>query len=115
MFEKDMRISYLLDLYGALLDERERLIMTSYYEDDLSLSEIADGENISRQGVRHIIKKNEEQLDFFESGLHLSEHYARLDTLCKELSELAASLELAGDSDKKTAESIRLILKKYTN
>ena len=44
MFEKNMNVAYLLDFYGDLLDERTKGIMTAYYEDDLSLAEIADGE-----------------------------------------------------------------------
>ena len=59
MFEKNMRLAYLLDVYGDALDERTYNIMQAYYNDDLSLAEIADGENMSRQGVRHVIKKCE--------------------------------------------------------
>ena len=79
MFEKNMRIAYLLDIYGEVLDDHAKSIMTAYYEDDLSLSEIAADENISRQGVRHIIKKAEEEIDFLESRLKLSELYSRLE------------------------------------
>ena len=57
MFQKDMKKAYLLDFYGEVLDEHTRSILRAYYEDDLSLSEIAEDEGISRQGVRHIIKK----------------------------------------------------------
>ena len=59
MFEKNMKISYLLDIYGSLLDEHIAGVMKSYYDDDLSLAEIASEEGISRQGVRHLIKKGE--------------------------------------------------------
>ncbi len=72
MFSKDMKLGYLLTFYRDLLDERACGIMTSYYEDDLSLSEIAEGVGISRQGVRHIIKRAEEQLLFFEDKLHFA-------------------------------------------
>ena len=99
MFEKNMRYAFLLDLYGSVLDEHSHAIMTAYYEDDLSLAEIAEGENISRQGVRHIIKKSEEHLDFLEEKLSLAEHYSVLDEYFLELSKLTAELKESGSEE----------------
>ena len=102
MFEKDMKKAYLLDFYGEVLDEHTRTIMRAYYEDDLSLAEIAEDDGISRQGVRHLIKKGEEQLDFFEGKLKLSEKDAELLEICKTLKviseRLAASEDFSADS-----------------
>ena len=78
MFEKNLKLAYLLDFYGEVLDEHTGNVMKAYYDDDLSLSEIAEGLGISRQGVRHIIKKGEEQLTFLEERLGLAEHYEEL-------------------------------------
>ena len=112
MFEKNMRYAFLLDAYGAVLDEHAKTIMTAYYEDDLSLAEIAEDEDISRQGVRHIIKKSEEQLDFLEARLKLSEHYSILDELYKELSDIADKLALSADNDVKAySEKINTLIK----
>ena len=44
MFEKDMRFAYLADFYGELLDEHTRAVIMAYYDDDLSLAEIAEDE-----------------------------------------------------------------------
>ncbi len=74
MFEKNMRLSYLLDFYGEVLDRHTQEIMRAYYNDDLSLAEIAEGESISRQGIHHIVKKGEEQLLFLEERLSLAAH-----------------------------------------
>ena len=41
MFEKNLKLAYLLDFYGDVLDEHTRSVMKAYYDDDLSLSEIA--------------------------------------------------------------------------
>ena len=71
MFQKDWRIGLLLDFYGEALGEHARTVLTLYYDNDLSLAEIAEGEGISRQGIRHIIKKGEEQLFFLEEKLGL--------------------------------------------
>ena len=98
MFEKNMRIAYLLDVYSEVLDEHTKSIMKAYYEDDLSLSEIALDENISRQGVRHVIKKGEEQLDFLDEKLKLSKLYLKIEEHIEELSEI--SFELLKSDDK---------------
>ena len=62
MFEKNLGMSFLLDFYGQMLTERKRTVMNMYYNEDLSLSEIADEIGISRQGVRELIKKSEAEL-----------------------------------------------------
>ena len=59
---KDLNFSYLLDVYGGMLTEKQREMLDFYYNDDLSLSEIAANECISRQGVRDSIKRGEESL-----------------------------------------------------
>ena len=55
--EKNLNVSILLDFYGAMLTEKQREAVEYYYNDDLSLSEIADNQGISRQGVRDAIKR----------------------------------------------------------
>ena len=66
MFTKDMNIGFLLDFYGDILTERRRDALDFYYNNDMSLSEIAEEMGISRQGVRDLIKKAEEELFFYE-------------------------------------------------
>ena len=93
MFEKNMRIAYLLDFYQDALDEHTGGIMRAYYNDDLSLSEIAADVGISRQGIRHLIKKGEDQLEFFESRLGLAKRHGELITAVDQLTELKTRLE----------------------
>ncbi len=107
MFEKNMRLAYLLDFYGDALDERTGSILRSYYEDDLSLAEIAAGESISRQGVRHIIKKGEEGLEFLEEKLGLAAHHAELASLTKKLEDVKKLLK--SENDAKFNESIKIL------
>ena len=92
MFEKNMKIALLLDFYRDVLDDHTGAILQAYYEDDLSLSEIAEGEGISRQGVRHVIKKGEEQLTLFEERLGLCAHYEELRAAAASLRELREEL-----------------------
>ena len=92
MFEKNMRLAFLLDFYADVLDEHTRNIMKAYYHDDLSLSEIAEDESISRQGVRHIIKKGEESLEFYENKLALAARNSALIDALSSLLEVRESL-----------------------
>lgn len=89
MFEKDLHIAYLLDFYGDVLPEKARRVMEYYYDEDLSLAEIAEGEGISRQGVRHLIKRGGEELDRLETALGLAAHYAALQTAANRLASAA--------------------------
>jgi len=75
MFTKDLSVAYLLDFYGDVLSERKRSVLDDYYNNDLSLSEIAQELGISRQGVRELIKKAEEELNFYEQKLHLAQRF----------------------------------------
>ncbi|MBQ9428097.1 MAG: DNA-binding protein [Clostridia bacterium] len=81
MFEKDMNISFLLDFYGDVLSDKQRTLLEYYYNEDLSLAEIAESEGITRQGARHIIKKAEEQLVFLETKLGLANHFVKIRAL----------------------------------
>ncbi|MBQ8320758.1 MAG: DNA-binding protein [Clostridia bacterium] len=104
MFEKNMKIAYLLDFYGDALDDHIGSVMRAYYNDDLSLAEIAADEGISRQGVRHLIKKGEEQLFFFEEKFGLAKRHGELTQACKLLSEIADTLEAKPDCEKEAAQ-----------
>ena len=64
--DKKVEISILCDLYGKLLTEKQFEILNDYYNNDLSLSEIAENDNITRQAVRDIIKKGEKKLFEYE-------------------------------------------------
>lgn len=67
--EKKVEISILCDLYGKLLTDKQFEFIDDYYNNDLSLSEIAENNNITRQAVRDIIKKGEKKLFEYEEKL----------------------------------------------
>ncbi len=75
MFEKNLAISDLLDEYAAVLTQRHRVLLDYYYNQDLSLAEIAALVGISRQGVRDGIKKAERELFSLEENLHLVQRF----------------------------------------
>ena len=70
---KDLYYSTLLDVYGKTLNKRQLDVMAAYYNEDLSLSEIADNMQISKQGVRDIIKRAEAHLMQLEMQLSFIE------------------------------------------
>ena len=78
MASKNLDISFLLDLYGGLLTEKQRLFLDFYYNDDLSLAEIAENEGITRQGVYDIVKRAKDQLIKFEEKLLLNERFNQI-------------------------------------
>ena len=80
MFEKNMRIAYLLDFYGDLLSERKRELIELYYNEDLSLSEVSEITSISRQGVRDSVKKAECELEQYETKLGMAKRFEDIQT-----------------------------------
>ena len=101
MFEKNLEIGYLLDFYGDILPERKRSVMDMYYNEDLSLAEIATEIGISRQGVRDMIKKSEDELFFYENKLGLAKKLkhaeSQLDSITKKAVQLSLPDEFMGE------------------
>lgn len=78
---KNLYISSLLDVYGDFLGEKAKALTEYYYNDDLSLSEIAENEGITRQGVRDQIKRAEMQLLTLEEKCRYCEKFLKLKEL----------------------------------
>ena len=110
MFEKNMKVAYLLDFYADVLDEHVKDVMKAYYEDDLSLAEIASDVGISRQGIRHLIKKGEESIEFYESKLGLARRYDELSSVAASLSKVYERISET-DSLKEEANVIQDVIK----
>ena len=91
MFEKNLNISLLIDFYGDILTERQNEMLNMYYNEDCSLSEIADNFSISRQGVRSVLKKAETILFEMEEKLHLA---SRFVTVREKSNEIANELQI---------------------
>ena len=101
MFEKNLKLACLLDFYGEVLSERKQSVLSLYYNEDLSLAEIAEEIGISRQGVRDLIKKAEEELLFLEEKLGLEKKFnealAQSDKMFKLIEKEKASEELSNE------------------
>lgn len=75
IMDKNIEIGLLMDFYGELLTDRQKDIMDLYYNDNLSLSEIAEELEISKQGVQDNIKRAEKSLYEVENKLGLLKRF----------------------------------------
>ena len=82
----------LFDFYGELLTDKQKEYFDLHYNEDLSLSEIAQSEGISRQGVWDIIRRAEDSLRRFEDKTGLVGRFAAQKELLSRAESLAAEL-----------------------
>lgn len=86
--DKLSEIAYMLDFYGGLLTEKQRQIMSYHYEEDMSLSEICEIFDTSRQAVHDIIKRSEKILADYEAELKLVKRHLDINEKLKVVKEL---------------------------
>lgn len=108
--EKKVEISILCDLYGKLLTQKQYELLNDYYNNDLSLSEIAENNNITRQAVRDIIKKGEKKLFEYEEKLSFMKRTInqekKIEKVLSELTKIQKNY-----SDKQVANILEMIKK----
>lgn len=90
--ERSLELSVLYDFYGALLTDKQRAIFAMYYNEDLSLSEIAENEGITRQGVRDALLRASKTLEETEEKLGLCRRYGSLEGKLGSLEEIAGRM-----------------------
>ena len=103
--EKRIRASLLLSFYGPLLTERQRQLLRDYYDEDLSLSEIAEQNGMSRQAAHDAIRRGENQLSILEEKLNLHARWARM---CAQLIDCQTYLQ-SGDVDRASDTIVRIL------
>jgi predicted DNA-binding protein YlxM (UPF0122 family) len=94
---KDLAFSALLDVYGRFLSQKQKSLTEHYYNEDLSLSEIAENEGITRQGVSDNIRRAENKMLSWEKECGFCESFLRLK-------------ELSDDAEKGEKKAIKEIL-----
>ena len=90
---KNLDVINLFDIYGEMLTQKQQDFISYYYNDDLSLAEIAENEGITRQGVRDAIKRAEAQLIDFEKPLGLMERFKNINSGLDEIRELVSLID----------------------
>ncbi len=90
---KNLSVSMLLDFYGELLTPKQAEALDFYYNQDLSLAEIAEETQVSRQGVRAFIKQGEGHLTNFEEKLGLARKFSEVSRLTDEMKKIVEAME----------------------
>ena len=95
-----VNISMLYDFYGELFSDHKKRVFEDYILNDLSLSEIADELNISRQGVHDIVKRCSQELKNYEDRLSLMKKFTAIKQKLTSIKELCIEIPKTGDIDK---------------
>lgn len=95
--EKIVEQGLLYDFYGELLTEHQRHIYEDVVFHDMSLSEIAEEQGISRQGVHDLIKRCDKLLSGYEQKLGLVQKFNQTKKMVGEIRELARTFRENGD------------------
>ena len=85
--EERVLISLLLDFYGPLLTDKQRMSLQLHHEDDMSLGEIAEELGVSRQAVHDNLQRARHILNDYESKLHLVAQYEAREQVINELKD----------------------------
>ncbi|RPJ96952.1 putative DNA-binding protein [Rummeliibacillus sp. TYF005] len=93
LLEKTTRMNFLFDFYQALLTEKQRSYMQLYYLDDLSLGEIAESYDVSRQAVYDNIRRTESMLEEYEEKLQLFEKFQNRQQILSKLEKSIAVVQ----------------------
>ena len=97
MKNQTYRMSMLYDFYGDLLTDRQREFYDLYYNEDLSLAEIAENYGITRQGVRDVIVRAEAYLTEIEDKTGLIRRFHIMQGQLREVSECAGRILALND------------------
>lgn len=92
MLEKTNQVNLLFDFYAPLLKGKQREYLELYYLDDLSLGEIAEMHEVSRQAVYDHIKRAEKQLFEYDQKLHLARKHEQRMAVLNRMQELLQTL-----------------------
>lgn len=109
MVEKNIEISILSQIYKDILTEKQFEILDQYYNNDYSLSEIAENYNITRQAVRDNIKSGEAKLYDLEHKLGLMKKSEKQQKIIEDIITKLDNLEI---QDKEKINSIKVELMK---
>lgn len=86
-----LKFSELNGLYGKLLTEHQRELLSLYFDCDVSLAELSEQFNVSRQAVRDAIVRGQRALTEFEDKLGIIDKRARLKAISEELKNSGAT------------------------
>ena len=83
----DIKYTYLFDYYGELFTDKQKEYFTDYYFNNLTLQEIAENNNISRNAVHKILKDMLKKLDYYEEKLNLYSNKKKIELIIKDIDQ----------------------------
>lgn len=104
--ENRVETSLLMEYYGTLLTEKQRIIMGLYYDEDFSLSEIAELNKTSRQAIHDLIKRTHGQLLKYEEKLEIKKQSETIELKKKQLIEKLEAQAKLDEEIRQLIESI---------
>ena len=104
--ERIVEQGLLYDFYGELLTEHQRKIYEDVVYNDLYLTEIAQENGISRQGVHDLVRRCNHLLQEYEDKLHLVERFMRIRSRVEQLKQLTNDSEMNKDKLIEEIESL---------
>ncbi|MFZ5639908.1 MAG: YlxM family DNA-binding protein [Bacillota bacterium] len=107
--DKIGRLALLFDFYGQLLTAKQQEIIGLYYEQNLSLGEIAEELGVSRQAVHDIIRRGEKVLESYEQKLGLVAKFLNERSKLNEASELLKKYKSTNNPD--TLDQLSAVIK----
>lgn len=109
VMNKILQQALLYDFYGELLTKHQKDVYEQFILEDLSLSEIAEGAGISRQGVHDLIRRCQKALEGYEEKLHLVERFLSVKEKVGEIGDVLKEWEDNQENPEEIVERIRKI------
>lgn len=108
MRDKAFHMTMLFDFYGDLLTDRQKEFFDLYYNDDLSLAEIAENAGITRQGVRDVLVRSEAILNEMEEKTGIVARFLEMQKLSTEIDDAASEILMINEERYESTDLMRL-------
>ena len=110
--EKSVEIGTLCAFYGGLLTQRQQDALRLYYEEDLSLGEIADELGVSRQNVHELITRSAQKLRKYEEALGSMKRAEESARQLRHAMDLIQTIQTANEHDKSRLEEAGSLIRR---
>ena len=86
--DKNIYLISLYDIYGSLLTEKQQNYFEEYYFDNLSLKEISENYEVTRNAIFNVLKETEEKLNYYEEKLNIYEKNNKIKEIIKDINDI---------------------------
>lgn len=86
--DKNIYLINLYDIYGSLLTEKQQNYFEEYYFENLSLKEISENYNVTRNAIFNVLKETEEKLNHYETKLNIYIKTKKIKEIIKDINDI---------------------------